>query len=118
LLPGKKGPVAQFMYRDTDNQRLTLYVSNKMALELADETLAVNRAITHPVSVPPHAHVDSSATHQIHAPPGMAFHFLKSEDLNVCYWIDGTYGYALSATTDQTRLAQVSHQVYRQRIGS
>lgn len=28
LLPGNKGPVAQFMYQDTAGQRLTLYVSN------------------------------------------------------------------------------------------
>jgi anti-sigma factor RsiW len=28
LLPGNKGPVAQFMYQDADGQRLTLYVSN------------------------------------------------------------------------------------------
>jgi anti-sigma factor RsiW len=28
LLPGNKGPGAQFMYQDTAGQRLTLYVSN------------------------------------------------------------------------------------------
>ncbi len=31
LLPGNHGPVAQFMYQDTRGQRLTLYVSSKMA---------------------------------------------------------------------------------------
>ncbi len=31
LLPGNHGPVAQFMYQDTRGQRLTLYISSKMA---------------------------------------------------------------------------------------
>jgi anti-sigma factor RsiW len=31
LLPGNQGPVAQFMYQDTRGQRLTLYISSKMA---------------------------------------------------------------------------------------
>ncbi len=31
LLPGNQGPVAQFMYQDGKGQRLTLYISSKMA---------------------------------------------------------------------------------------
>lgn len=31
LLPGNQGPVAQFMYEDARGQRLTLYISSKMA---------------------------------------------------------------------------------------
>ena len=31
LLPGNQGPVAQFMYQDTRGQRLTLFISSKMA---------------------------------------------------------------------------------------
>jgi len=120
LLPGKKGPVAQFMYRDADNQRLTLYISNKMAFERTDDAHAANianPARERPISAGTQANADSGAMPHAGTPQGIAFHFLELEDLNVFYWIDGTFGYALSAPMDRAHLAQVSHQIYHQLVG-
>lgn len=79
LLPGDRGPVAQFMYQDAGGQRLTLYVSTEIA-----------------------ANGDT------------AFRFSKEGPLNVFYWIDGKYGYALSAGIDKDALAGVATAVYEQ----
>ena len=79
LLPGASGPVAQFMYQDAANQRLTLYVST----EHGDER-------------------------------DVAFRFVQEGPINVFYWVEGRFGYALSAGTDRERLAQVAGEVYRQ----
>ena len=86
LLPGGQGPVAQFMYRDEAGQRLTLYVSNEVA-ELASPA--------------------GSAS-------GAAFRFAREGELNVFYWVEGRFGYALSAAADRNALAAVSNEVYRQ----
>ena len=88
LLPGGKGPVAQFMYHDSTGAKLTLYVSN----EVAD------------------------------AGPGMpagknqetAFRFAQEGKVNVFYWVNGPFGYAISANADKAELARVSGEVYRQ----
>jgi len=115
LLPGRKGPVAQFMYRDAHGQRLTLYVSNKMSLELADDIQHMEQR-TAPGRAPVHATLES--TRPDGAPPDMSFHFLEHEGMNVFYWIDGAFGYALSATMDRAHLAQLSTLVYRQLAGN
>jgi len=86
LLPGGQGPVAQFMYRDETGQRLTLYVSNEVA-ELASPAGAAS---------------------------GAAFRFASEGKLNVFYWVEGRFGYALSAEADRNALAAVSDEVYRQ----
>lgn len=88
LLPGSVGPVAQFMYRDTAGQRLTLYVSQEGAAPAAGA---------------------ASAT-----APDTAFQFTRQQNLNVFYWMDGPFGYALSAGVDRGELARVSAEVYRQ----
>jgi len=85
LLPGGAGPVAQFMYRDAGGTRLTLYVSN----EVAD--------------------LESGKSD-----PGTAFRFAQQGELTVFYWVDGPFGYAISAAADREALAGVSAEVYRQ----
>ena len=78
LLPGEKGPVAQFMYTTAGGQRLTLYVTREAA---GRET---------------------------------AFKFGQDGSVNVFYWVDKNFGYALSGAADRKELARVSNEVYRQ----
>lgn len=92
LLPGGQGPVAQFMYRDESGSRLTLYVSN----EVGDLT--------------------ASASAQVGTNKDTAFRFAREGKVNVFYWIEGPFGYAISADADQAVLARVSGEVYRQLI--
>lgn len=78
LLPGEKGPVAQFMYGAPGGQRLTLYVTREVS---GQDT---------------------------------AFKFGKDGPLNVFYWVEGHFGYAISAGADRDELMKVSQEVYRQ----
>ena len=78
LLPGEKGPVAQFMYGAADGQRLTLYVTREVG---GQDT---------------------------------AFRFGKDGTVNVFYWVEGRFGYAISAGADRDVLMKVSQEVYRQ----
>ena len=91
LLPGGQGPVAQFMYHDNGGAKLTLYVSREVAFADA--------------SAP-------SGTHQ-----ETAFRFATEGPVNVFYWVNSPFGYAISANADKTELARVSAEVYRQ-LGS
>lgn len=79
LLPGARGPVAQFMYHDSTGQRLTLYVSAEQ--EFNKDT---------------------------------GFRFTQEGPVNVFYWIDGKFGYALSAGINRSELARVATAVYEQ----
>jgi anti-sigma factor RsiW len=79
LLPGNKGPVAQFMYQDVTGQRLSLMVSTEIA--------------------------DNHDT---------AFRFSQEDGVNVFYWIDGKFGYALSAGIAKGDLGRVATAVYDQ----
>ena len=88
LLPGGQGPVAQFMYHDTAGAKLTLYVSREIA-EPAGSTLRGKNKDT-------------------------SFRFAREGGVNVFYWVDGPFGYAISADADQAELARVSAEVYRQ----
>jgi anti-sigma factor RsiW len=90
LLPGGAGPVAQFMYRDPAGHRLTLYVSNEIGEGSPDADQARG------------GHGDT------------AFRFAREGQLNVFYWVDGRFGYAISADADKSTLADVSGEVYRQ----
>ena len=92
LLPGGQGPVAQFMYRDEAGSRLTLYVSNEvgvLAASLAASTASGKNTET-------------------------AFRFAREGKVNVFYWVEGPFGYAISADANRTALARVSGEVYRQ----
>ncbi len=90
LLPGDKGPVAQFMYRNAPGEgaqgRLTLYVSS----EIGDLGASMGKNT------------------------GTAFSFAQQGKVNVFYWVDGPFGYAISADADKAELARVSSEVYRQ----
>ena len=102
LLPGGRGPVAQFMYRDEAGSRLTVYVSN----EVGD-------------LVTPAGDVASSVSSSVSsAAPGKntetAFRFAREGKVNVFYWVEGAFGYAISADADRATLARVSGEVYRQ----
>jgi len=87
LLPGDKGPVAQFMYHDDAGAKLTLYVSNE---------------------VPAASGVKGKTNSET------AFRFAKEGQVNVFYWVNGPFGYAISADADKAELARVSGEVYRQ----
>lgn len=78
LLPGDKGPVAQFMYGSANGQRLTLYVSREVAGQ------------------------DTS------------FRFAQAGPVNVFYWLEGSFAYAISAGADREELLRVSREVYSQ----
>jgi anti-sigma factor RsiW len=95
LLPGGHGPVAQFMYRNQLGSKLTLYVSN----DVADLGSAAG-----PVE----------AAQQGAKNTDTAFRFAREGAVNVFYWVDGPFGYALSSDADRHVLAQVSAEVYRQ----
>lgn len=92
LLPGGQGPVAQFMYRDAAGQRLTLYVSNEIGDPSASASAGAGAGATHPA----------------------AFRFAREGQVNVFYWVEGRFGYAISAAADRGVLTDVSNEVYRQ----
>ena len=91
LLPGARGPVAQFMYRDAAGAKLTLYVSS----EIGESGAA-------PVSKGMAPVADT------------AFRFAQEGPVNVFYWVDAPFGYAISAGAGRDELARVSGEVYRQ----
>ena len=88
LLPGDKGPVAQFMYHDNAGAKLTLYVSNEITGLGAAAPSQKNQET--------------------------AFRFAQEGSVNVFYWVNGPFGYAISADADKAELARVSGEVYRQ----
>ena len=96
LLPGERGPVAQFMYRDEAGHRLTLYVSNEKtsgsSAAAANADLRLGDA----------ARVDT------------AFRFASEGAVNVFWWVEGPFRYAITAAADKSTLTQVSAEVYRQ----
>jgi anti-sigma factor RsiW len=94
LLPGDRGPVAQFMYRDAAGHRLTLYVSNEKPAARPSTGADLRNG-----EVP---HVDT------------AFRFASEGPVNVFWWVDGPFRYAITAAADRAALTQVSAEVYRQ----
>lgn len=92
LLPGGQGPVAQFMYKDGANMRLTLYVAQEAA----------------------HTAKPATGTSSAVQPHTTAFQFAQDGAVNVFYWIDGPFGYAISSYTGSAELARVSADVFRQ----
>ena len=96
LLPGGQGPVAQFMYHDAAGARLTLYVSNEVAAADAGAKTAS------PGSASAARNADS------------AFRFAREGPVNVFYWVEGPFGYAISGAANRDELARVSAEVYRQ----
>ena len=43
-----------------------------------------------------------------------ALRFAQEGEVNVFYWVNGPFGYAISANADKAELARVSGEVYRQ----
>jgi anti-sigma factor RsiW len=99
LLPGGGGPVAQFMYRQADGERLTLYVSN----ELDD----LGTGTTSPAAMGGQVKQGLSVVKA-------SFRFARLGPVNVFYWVDGGFGYALSADLERSQLADVAEAVYQQ----
>ena len=91
LLPGGQGPVAQFMYRNELGNKLTLYVSNEFAAPGGSAS---------PIDAGKNADT--------------GFRFAQQGQINVFYWVDGPFGYAISAEADRAVLERVSSEVYRQ----
>ena len=96
LLPGEHGPVAQFMYRDEAGHRLTLYVSNEKTAGPAGATTTAD------LRAADAARVDA------------AFRFASEGPVNVFWWVDGPFRYAITAAADKPALTQMSAEVYRQ----
>lgn len=94
LLPGESGPAAQFMYRDSVGNKLTLYVT----AETKGRTSRVN--------------TQSDIAEGKDAET--VFRFAEQDGINVFYWIDGRFGYAISTSADRATLQQVSTAVYHQ----
>ena len=78
LLPGDKGPVAQFMFGGAKGERLTLYVTREDA---GRET---------------------------------AFKFGQDGPVNVFYWVDKDFGYAISSGDGKQEMLRVAEAVYSQ----
>ena len=58
----------------------------------------------------------ASASAHVGTNKDTAFRFAREGKVNVFYWIEGPFGYAISADADQAVLARVSGEVYRQLI--
>ena len=81
LLTGETGPVAQFMYQDKIERRVTLYVRR---------AVAGNKETT--------------------------FRHATENGVDVFYWIDGDFGYALSGQIGRQAIQQLADAAYRQLV--
>ena len=81
LLTGETGPVAQFMYQDRIERRVTLYVRRAVAGN--QET---------------------------------AFRHATEDGVDVFYWIDGDFGYALSGQIGRQTMQQLADAAYAQLV--
>lgn len=79
LLAGDTGPVAQFMYQDALERRVTLYVRRAVASNL--ET---------------------------------SFRHASENGIDVFYWIDGDFGYALSGQIGRQAMQPLAEAAYHQ----
>lgn len=87
LLPGETGARAQFMFQNTQGQRITLYLG-------ASDPVA-----------PTYKDLDRQATQ---------FRFLPDGPVPSFYWTDQGFGYALSGQVDKATLMQLAQVVYQQ----
>jgi len=81
LLTGETGPVAQFMYQDKIERRVTLYVRR---------AVAGNAETT--------------------------FRHATENGVEVFYWIDGDFGYALSGQIGRQAMQQLADAAYQQLV--
>ena len=82
LLSGESGPVAQFMYQDASERRVTLYVRRDVA---------ENREV--------------------------AFRHATENGVEVFYWIDHDFGYALSGEIAHKDIQKLADAAYSQMVG-
>lgn len=94
LLADRSLPVAQLMYQDADNRRLTLYV--RAAAEITNDEAASSQM---PVGI-------QSAT------TDTAFHFVEHDGISAFYWIEDAFAYALVAPLDRAGLMAAATRVY------
>ena len=87
LLPGADGARAQFMFQNTQGERLTLYIG----------------AIKHP------ARGDGAES-----PGETAFRLTQDGNVSSFYWMDQGVGYALSGPLPRNAMLDMAHSVYRQ----
>jgi anti-sigma factor RsiW len=83
LLSNETGPVAQFMYQDARQRRVTLYVRR-----------------------------DASGNRET------AFHQAKEDGVEVFYWVDQNFGYALSGQISHPEIKQLAMLAYRQMVSN
>jgi anti-sigma factor RsiW len=81
LLAGETGPVAQFMYQDKIERRVTLYVRRAVA-----------------------------------GNPEITFRHATEDGVEVFYWIDGDFGYALSGQIGRQAMQQLADVAYQQLV--
>ena len=81
LLTGETGPVAQFMYQDRIERRVTLYVRRAVA-----------------------------------GNTGSIFRHATENGVDVFYWIDGDFGYALSGQIGHQTMQQLAGAAYAQLV--
>jgi len=81
LLTGETGPVAQFMYQDKIERRVTLYVRRAVA-----------------------GNTETSFRHA------------TENGVDVFYWIDGDFGYALSGQIGRQAIRQLADAAYQQLV--
>ncbi len=81
---------------------MTLYVSNEIGELGTSSGTSLGKAASTSVSTPTGANQDT------------AFRFAREGQVNVFYWVEGPFGYAISADADRAALARVSGEVYRQ----
>lgn len=109
LLPGDTGARAQFMYQNSQGERITLYLGG---LTPPDDAIAT---AARPV--------DKDGKDGQPAPPGTnssaaeattAFQFTQEGPVPSFYWTDAGFGYALSGQLSRTELLNLATTVYRQ----
>lgn len=90
LLPGQpenRSPVAQFMYQNDAKKRLTLYV--RVDAASSGKATDTTKGET-------------------------AFRFAQENNVGVFYWVDQSFGYALSGDIGKAGLLRVANAVYQQ----
>ncbi len=93
LLPAEAGPVAQFMYQDAGNRRLTLAVSR---------------------SVSGAADPASGRTTDSGKAAAASFRIADEAGSTVFYWIDADYAYALTGRLPRSEMTALAGRVHRQ----
>lgn len=112
LLPGDTGARAQFMYQNSQGERITLYLGGLTPTEGA-VTTAVPPGNKDDKSDKGHKPASPGATHSA-AEATTAFQFNQEGPVPSFYWTDAGFGYALSGQLSRTQLLSLATTVYHQ----